>query len=586
MQSKNENWPYEMIRPSLFVYKWNFIMSIISIYYFALIALAVLAFYIVPKKIQWIVLLLTSLAFFYFAGTPWTFVYVLAGIIVTWLASFRFKKIRDNEKLDDKQKLVRSRIWLIATLVIDVGMLAALKYMNFLLGNASAIFNIFVKNDVSWSVNWPAALGISFYTLQIVGYLLDCYWGVVEPQKNIGKFALFTCFFPQMVSGPISRYGQLGEELYKPHKFKVNNIVSGLVRISSGLFKKVVLAEGVAQLTSMFMGQNTAYSGAFAILGLLTYVIRIYADFSGCMDIVIGSAKLFDVEMVENFKSPFTSRSIQEFWQKWHITLGLWLRDYIMYPLLRTKAWAKMSKGMKKKCGKRVAKLVPTHIAMLVLWFFMGLWHGGGWNFILEGVWFWLVIVAGEWCAPLFKKGFEKIKFNTENSYWVLFQRARTLLIYAIGALMFKSASVGEFFDEFARIFSVGDTYVLIALFLGYCLLGGLMETFLKSEGKPYLFTKIILKVIDFILLGMTMFHILVAFGKDTIALVLIVEFAFAVFGVLTLIECKNGTLSNRLEKRPIFYRVLIAVILIYLTIVFGFFGEGYNAAEFIYGEF
>jgi D-alanyl-lipoteichoic acid acyltransferase DltB (MBOAT superfamily) len=324
-------------------------MTIISISYFALIALSLIIYYIVPKKAQWIVLLLTSLAFFYFAGTPWTIVYLIAGILITWLATFRINQIRNaSDKYNEKQVSVRCRAWLIIALILDLGMLASLKYMNFLLSNASRIYNIFAVNNVSWSVNWPAALGISFYTLQIVGYLLDCYWGVVEVQKNPLRLALFTSFFPQMVSGPISRYGHLQDELERPHKFNFNNVMSGATRIAVGLFKKVILAEGVAYFIPIFQNSNTRIAGIYALIALLLYVVRIFADFAGCMDIVIGTAKCFGITMVENFNSPFTSKTIQEFWQRWHITLGLWLRDYIMYPILRTKTWSKMTKKLKE----------------------------------------------------------------------------------------------------------------------------------------------------------------------------------------------------------------------------------------------
>lgn len=560
-------------------------MTIISLSYFVFLLISLLCYYILPKRIQWIILLISSLFFFAFAGTPWTISYLLASIIVTWVASNMIRHLKNTITEENEAKNIKKmKIWLICALVVNIGLLALLKYLNFILGNVSLIYNLFAVNNISLSVNWPAALGISFYTLQIIGYLLDSYWGISEPQQNIGKFALFSCFFPQMVSGPISRYNQLSDQLYCEHKFKFENIMSGLTRISIGLFKKVVLAEGAAVLTSMFIGANASYSGIFAIIGVLTYVLQIYADFSGCMDIVIGSAKMFDIEMVENFKNPFTSRSIQEFWQKWHITLGAWLKDYIMYPILRTKTWNKMSKSIKSKWGKKAAKLIPTHIAMLILWFFMGLWHGGGWNFILEGVWFWLVIVVGEWCSPITKKITSKI--DSENYFWILFQRVRTLAIYAIGALMFKSSTVGIFFSEFFRIMSTAWTYAVIGCFLLLCLLGYTIEYILKKHNNSSSLAKLICSLLCVIPFILFIYKVSITLTINEFGHIIIVLFSFAIFCLLSYFDINNNGLQNRIKTRPIIYRFLIICIFIYLTVLFGYFGEGYNPADFIYGGF
>lgn len=559
-------------------------MSIVSLSFFILVAMALVIYYIVPKKWQWIVLLLTSLVFFYYVGTPWTIVYLLSASLVTWGSALRIKKIRESaDKYNEIQIKRRTTAWLVVALVLDIGLLALLKYLNFILGNASLVYNLFSKNDVAWSVNWPAALGISFYTLQIVGYLLDSYWGVIEPQKNPLKFTLFTCFFPQLVSGPISRYSSLGEELYKSHSFKINNIMSGAIRIAVGLFKKVILADGLVTLSAMLVNMFPNFPGINALLILILYVIRIYADFAGCMDIVIGVAKCFDIEMVENFKNPFLSRSIQEFWQRWHITLGLWLRDYIMYPILRTRTWSKMAKSLKTKFGKRVAKLVPTHLAMLVLWFFMGLWHGGGWNFILEGVWFWAVIVLGEWCSPIIKK--VTSKFDTENPFYVLFQRMRTTLIYAIGALMFKCGTISQIITESMAIFLKWDTYLLFAGLIAICAVGYFVIMLLNK----YNFGKISViaeKFIKYSLMILAIYLLGSRLGGVIRENYLVVSVAFSIFLLLTIIEEKNGGLAQRLEPRPIMYKFLVFVILIYAVIVFGFFGPGYNPADFIYGGF
>ena len=559
-------------------------MTIISLSYFALLVISLIFYYILPKKSQWFILLVVSLLFFCFVGTPWTIVYLLASVIVTWLSSNKIRTLQNLITEENESSIKKKmKFWLIFALVINILLLALLKYLNFVLSNVSLIYNIFSPKNIHLSVNWLSALGISFYTLQIIGYLLDSYWGISKPQENIAKFALFSCFFPQMVSGPISRYNQLGDQLYSEHKFKFENLMQGATRISVGLFKKVVLAEGAALLTSYFLGPNAEFSGIFALLGVLTYVLQLYADFSGCMDIVIGSAKMFDIEMVENFKNPFTSRSIQEFWQKWHITLGAWLKDYIMYPILRTKTWNKMSKSLKTKYGKRAAKLVPTHIAMLILWIFMGLWHGGGWNFILEGVWFWFVIVIGEWCSPLTKKLTSKI--DTEDYFWILFQRVRTLMIFAIGILMFRSSTISIFLHEVLSIMSTAGTYFAIIGFLLLCIFGYFINRQFKNGKFIILVDKSLVIMACMIPIALVLYNFKLS-SMEKFGNIVIVLISFVIFLLLSHFDYKNNGLYNRTKTRPIMYRILIICLFIYLTILLGYFGEGYNPADFIYGGF
>ncbi len=515
-------------------------MTLVSIEYFAFVIASLLIYYILPKRFQWIILLLASVSFFIFAGTPWTIVYPLAATLITWISAQRIQ----NEKTGKSIKA----LWLAVGLAADIGMLAALKYSNFFLGIVNSSFRVLNIGAKPLSVNWIAALGISFYTLQIVGYLLDCYWGIIKAQKNPFRLALFTMFFPQMVSGPISRYSQLGEQLYAEHKFNFSKIRSGAIRIIVGMFKKIVLAENLAPYVPKFLDSDFKNFGPVYIIGMVVYIIQIYADFSGCMDIITGTAECFDITVTENFNSPFLSKTIQEFWQRWHITLGLWLRDYVMYPLLRSKTWRKISKFCKKKLGKNAAKKIPTHLAMLVLWFCMGLWHGGGWNFILEGVWFWSVIVIGDWLTPLFKKATKKI--NTDGLIWTTFQRLRTILIYGIGALMFRSGSVKECGVLLHKMFSPGW-------------------------------------IIHFSEMYSAVYNIIFTHGLiETLADITVIMFIFAIFVIIRHFENKNGSISSALENRPVMFRPMILVFLIFVIAVFGVYGSTYNAADFIYGGF
>ncbi len=517
-------------------------MSLVSASFYLFVIVSLLLYYIIPHKFQWCVLLAASIAFYCFVGTPWTIIYPLFSVFITWGCALKIKECNDCSKQKSAKK------WLIIGLISNIGVLAVLKYSGFVLMSTENVIAVVSGKHVSLSLNLLASLGISFYTLQIVGYLADCYWGIAEPQRNPGKLALFTMFFPQMVSGPISRYNQLSDQLFEQHSFSWSNIRSGIIRIIIGTFKKLVLAENIAQIIPYFLDKDAGRTGPVAFFGMIGYIIQIYVDFDGCMDIVIGTARCFGITMTENFNFPFSSRTIQEFWQRWHITLGLWLRDYVMYPILRSGKWSRLTKRCKKKLGKNAAKKIPTHIAMLILWLCMGLWHGGWWNYIMEGIWFWSVIVIGEWCSPLFQK--ITSEFNTENIVWIWFQRLRTTLIYAVGAIMFKFVSVKDCLKMLRNIFSP------------------LWITDLQTVKRA---------IISFIN----------NYGWSNIYFMgSLLAFSFALFILESVLKKKGKGLDTLLKGKPILFQIMCICVIVYLILIFGVYGPGYNAADFIYGGF
>ncbi|MBQ6735240.1 MAG: MBOAT family protein [Lachnospiraceae bacterium] len=519
-------------------------MTIVSPSFYALTAVFVLLYYVLPNRLQWAVLLAASVSFFMLAGTPYTIVYLGLSALVTWYAACKIGEAHEGEN-GGKQA---AKKWLILALIVNLGLLAALKYTNFVLSNAAAVYGAVNGEAVQWRVNWPAALGISYYTLQLVAYLADCYWGICKPQKHFGRLALFASFFPQMISGPISKYEELGKQLEEAHRFDKEELREGLLRIVVGVFKKVALADNLAVVVPFFLHADVAGTAPLPFLAMLGYVVLVYADFSGCMDIISGVALLFGIRMTKNFDSPFLSRSIQEFWQRWHITLGRFLKEYVMYPLLRTKLWAGMTKGLKKSFGKAASKKIPTFLAMLILWFFMGLWHGGGWNYILEGVWFWLVIVLGDLLTPLFKK--ITSRFDTEGFVFVTFQRLRTLLIYAVGAVLFYFPSVTDGLAALKEIFS---------------------PVFFRAPEK------IAEEIATYTGLSGTVI---------TVGQLAGIAIAFVLFLVNAHLERKNGSLAARITHWPVSMQVLLAAVLLYVLIFIGAYGPGYNAAEFVYGGF
>ncbi len=414
-------------------------MEITSFIFYAFVGISLLIYWKLPRKSQWKLLLADSAIFYCLNAKPWTLVYLAASVISVYLATGYFQRVTDtvDEKGDTDRK---KRVVLLLTIALNIGILSVLKYTNL----AVHTFNHMARGR--WTiqeVNWAAPLAVSFYTLQLLAYLLDCYWGIARPEKNVGKLILYTAYFPQMVSGPISRYSDIGTQLFEKHEFDYDRVVHGLKRIAWGLLKKLAVSNRVAVIVNSLWEDPGAFSGFYIWIAAVGFVIQLYTDFSGCMDIVLGVSECFGIYLPENFNAPLLSRTVQEFWRRWHITLGQWLRDYIMNPLAKSDAMVKLGVKCKKKFGKKRGKKIPVYLSMLVLWLCMGIWHGDSWKYILgEGLWFWFVIVVGQ----VLKEPLDKVKrtmhIKENNICWQLFQTVRTFALVAIGFLFFRAESL------------------------------------------------------------------------------------------------------------------------------------------------
>ena len=336
-------------------------MSLISMEFLTFVAVAVIGYYLIPKRYQWVWLLAFSYIYYASSGMKYL-VFLLYTTVVTY-GTARMIYGADQKFADQKEKIktYKKSIMLLA-LILDFGMLAVLKYTNFTISNINTLFHADIR-----MVKFLLPLGISFYTFQSVGYILDVYWKRYEPEKNIFKFALFVSFFPQILQGPIGRYSNLAHQFYEEHSFDFMRIERGVQRVLWGFFKKMVIADTAAVFVDAIFDQYQTYNG-LAIFGVLAYSAQLYGDFSGGMDVVIGIASMFGIEMDENFKRPYFSISITDFWHRWHISLSTWLRDYLYISL----------------GGNRKGK-IRTYINLILTMLLGGLWHGASWNFVVWG---------------------------------------------------------------------------------------------------------------------------------------------------------------------------------------------------------
>lgn len=424
-------------------------MSFVSLGFLAFILIGGIVYYIIPHKFQWIVLLFLSY-FFYFCSGPKTVWFIIFTTITTFIGGLLLSKVNKTSKkyLDENKAQMTSemkskfkeankkkkRLIVLSILLMNFGILAFLKYYDFMVISSNQLLqNIFSVESNFKTFNFLLPLGISFYTFQSMGYIIDVYQGKYEADRNIFKFALFVSYFPQILQGPIGRYNRLAHQFYEKHEFSITRIQFGLQLMLWGYFKKMVIADRAAVVVTEVFRYVHLYSGATVLVGVLGYCIQLYADFSGGMDIVMGVSEIFGIKLDENFKQPFFSKSISEFWHRWHITLGTWMKDYIFYPFSLSKAMNKFGKFSKKRFGNTIGRVLPICLANLLIFFVVGVWHGAAWKFIAYGMYNGIIIAGSNLLEPLYIKMFQVTHINKNNKAWKLFQIFRTFVLVNIG---------------------------------------------------------------------------------------------------------------------------------------------------------
>lgn len=512
-------------------------MNITSLSFLFFIGIAAIIYYLVPLKARWIVLLASNLYFLYNSNSWIMNVIWLGCALVTYGAAVIIKKYRES-------KVVVSKITCILSILIVLGFMLTLKDSSFFVGIVNAILRLFKQNEIA-IVHFSAPIGISYYSLVWVGYILEAYWGTGSIEKNPAKFITFAGFFPTFTSGPIVKFQETHENIVKGNKFEYTNLTYGAQRILWGMMKKLILSERLAIVVNTIYDNPYRYPGAYIWLAMFCFTFQLYTDFSGCIDIVLGTAQIFGVTLPENFDHPFASLTLAEFWRRWHITLGGWLRDYILYPILKSSAMQKLGARSKKVFGKKTGKKVPTWIGLLISWFLIGFWHGGEWNYIIGvGLFFGIVIILSEMLTPVFDKLKAFLKINVDTFSYRLFQRIRTFLIFMTGLSFFRS------YDGFASGLKLWKN--ALTVYNPWILFDGSLAD-----------------------LGLDKYdiRILLFFG-----LVLVVS------GIITSI--KKESLRELVAKQNLVFRWILYLLLIYSIIIYGCYGADFDSVAFIYQNF
>ncbi len=386
--------------------------SIPFLFYF--LPCVLLLYAVSPKKFKNFTLLICSLVF-YAWGEPRLAVLMLVTVFLGYLLGLLTDKYRKYKK-----------IFMTLSVVLSLGFLAYFKYVDFFIENINAITNLSIP-----LLNVALPIGISFYTFQLLSYNIDVYRGNVPAQKNFINLAAYISLFPQLIAGPIVRYSDIAEQLVnRTHSFEKTAL--GVRRFIIGLSKKILIANTLGEICEIFKASDEK-SVMYFWLYAIAFSLHIYFDFSGYSDMAIGLGKLFGFDFVENFNYPYISKSITEFWRRWHISLGTWFRDYVYIPL----------------GGSRVGKF-RLLINILVVWMLTGFWHGAEWNFILWGLYFAVLLIIEK---------FFLLKFLNQSK---VISRIYVLLLVVISFVIFNASSMSESFTYIGGMFGAG-TYPLIS---------------------------------------------------------------------------------------------------------------------------
>ena len=392
-------------------------MSLVSNTFLIFAVAVVFLYYIVPKKMQWIALLLFSYVYYLWGGANYL-VYIVFSTAVT----YGFALLTEHLRLSGKPAGLRKKVTALG-LICNFGMLGIVKYSAFAAANLNALFHLNLPHT---GILFP--LGISFYTFQSSGYLLDVYWEKVSPEKNPARYALFVSYFPQLLQGPISSYGKLAHQLFEPHAFEWERITRGAERILWGFFKKIVISDWAAVFTDAIYRDPETYSGLSAF-ALIFYGIQLYADFSGGIDVVIGISEMLGITLSENFRRPYLAVSIADFWKRWHITLGEWMMTYVFYPVSVSKWMMRFGKWSRSAFGRRTGRVLPVALAELIVFFLVGVWHGASWQFIIYGLANGVIIAFSELMAGTYRSMKKALHIAGDEPWYRFFMIARTYVI-------------------------------------------------------------------------------------------------------------------------------------------------------------
>lgn len=490
-----------------------------SIDFLIFFPIVVLLYFVIPKKARYIWLLAAS----YYFYMCWNVKYILLlmiSTVTTWLAGWMVSVCK---------KSIQKKIAMFGCIGINLAILFFFKYFDFFLDSVNRVLNFANIQALEKPFDLLLPVGISFYTFQALGYIIDVYRGKVEHEKNILRYALFVSFFPQLVAGPIERSENLlkqVKELDNRKAWDYENVVKGLITMVWGLFVKMVISDRVAILVDNVFDNFYMYGTVALATGAVGFALQIYCDFMGYSTIAVGAAKVMGFQLMENFETPYFAKSVSEFWRRWHISLSSWFRDYVYIPL----------------GGNRCSK-ARKYFNLMVTFGVSGLWHGANWTFIAWGLLHGVFRIVGDFTRPIRQRLYKKGNVKTESISFKLGQVVSTFLLVDLAWIFFRAGSLGIALDYCKRIFTKWDPW---SLFNGEIYTLGLDRTE---------FNILIVSVVVLLLVDLVRYF-------------------------------KKQDITAFLEEQCIWFQWLVVILLIGATIIYGIYGIQFDSSQFIYFQF
>ncbi len=438
------------------------------VYLIIFLPLTMITYQITPQKWRWKVLLFASYLFFWFLSGKLLLVLIGSSIfthyIGLWLGYLRKRCEIASTGCDRAEAMaLKTTYKKYEKAVLGVGIfgmltvLAFLKYFNFFADNVNVLMRQIGIDFALTRKTLVLPIGISFYTLSSISYMVDVYWKKIEPELHLGKVALFLSFFPHIMEGPICSYTQTADSLWSGNKIREKNVSAGARRILWGLFKKIVIADRLYVIVTQLFDQYNDYHGVMILVAAVAYTAQLYMEFSGSIDIVIGSGRLFGITLPENFRQPFCAQSASEFWRRWHISLGVWFKTYIFYPISVSGTVKKWNKFARARFGKYFAKVGVSAMALFPVWLCNGLWHGASWNYIFYGLYYFCILLLEVVLDPFKDRLYKKIQIQKDNIVLRMLRILRTWGIILIGELFFRAEGLKVGFRMLRSMFRSFD---------------------------------------------------------------------------------------------------------------------------------
>lgn len=501
---------------------------------------------LLPQRLRPAALLGGSVFFYWFTAKRFV-LFILLVALLTWAVALLLGKLDElfaatraplppSERKALKKRVSALKKGVVAGGVVGLlGVFIWVKYLPFLAGTLNDLLTRLPGGITVTVPAYIAPLGLSFFSLMAVSYVVDVYRGAVKAAPRYWQVLLYLSFWPHVVQGPFDRYGALAPTLFDPPRPSYRAVAFGAQRILWGMFKKVVIADRANMYVKAVFDDWTQYSGAAVLVGTLLYTLQLYAEFSGCMDIVVGSAELFGVPLAENFRQPFFSKTVGEFWRRWHITLGAWLREYLFQPAILSKPMMRFGKFCREKISPAAGRKLPVWIGLLLTWVAIGWWHGAAWIYLLYGLYYFVLLFLSDACEPLFCKLIPALPRLRTKGWYKLWQMGRTFVLVSLGMLLFRANG------------------------------GAAAAQMLKSLAAPY--NASLLIKLD---------------ARDMAVLVLGAVLMLAV----DILHERGVHLRHNIAARPLPLRWAVYIGGVLLVLIFGAYGDNYDPAAFIYAQF